>query len=125
MLPKSSGLLISFAIKKPQKTEFHRGHVSAYLAVPTPTWGASSSELQRKKPELKMPNEGPGGGETSGPVQLSRVVNSKCCALLSHSNQGFECGEGLKLGTGVQRSRSAVKSTGSSICVQTISKVLV
>ena len=71
-----------------------------------------------------MPNEGPRGGDTSGPVQLSWVVNSKCCALLSHSNQGLECGEGLKLGTGVQRSCSAVKSTDSSICVQTISKVL-
>ena len=43
--------------------------MSAYVAAPTPTWGASSSELQREKPELKMQNEGPGGGDTSGPTR--------------------------------------------------------
>ena len=41
----------------------------------------------------------------------------------SDEEQGRSHGEGLKLGTGVQRSRSVVKSTGSSIYVQTISSV--
>ena len=127
MLPKSSSLLRSFAIKKKNKKQTQNRISSWTFGCPC---SCTNSNLGRFL--IRTVKEETGAENAKGMAWRkrnfwTRVVILGCkqqmLCFVAHSNQGIECGEGLKLGTGVQRSRSVVKSTGSSIYVQTISSV--